>query len=70
MIGDSLVAVAVDWKPTALYLRYQHSVELVKITSFSAVVCSFTLIFFSPQLHEFLIDCRLQIILKVFRIYE
>lgn len=29
VINESLVAVAVDWKPTALYLRYQHSVELV-----------------------------------------
>uniref|UniRef100_A0A915CDK1 ubiquitinyl hydrolase 1 n=1 Tax=Parascaris univalens TaxID=6257 RepID=A0A915CDK1_PARUN len=29
VINESLVAVAVDWKPTALYLRYQHSVELL-----------------------------------------
>lgn len=32
IIRDNLVAVAIDWKPTALYLRYQHSVELVKIS--------------------------------------
>ncbi|VDM41597.1 unnamed protein product [Toxocara canis] len=29
IINEKLVAVAVDWKPTALYLRYQHSVELL-----------------------------------------
>lgn len=31
IIEDNLVAVAIDWKPIALYLRYQHSVELVRI---------------------------------------
>ncbi|VDK72817.1 unnamed protein product [Onchocerca ochengi] len=29
IIEDCLMAVAIDWKPTALYLRYQHSVELL-----------------------------------------
>ncbi|MCP9258936.1 Ubiquitin carboxyl-terminal hydrolase 32 [Dirofilaria immitis] len=29
IIKDCLMAVAIDWKPTALYLRYQHSVELL-----------------------------------------
>lgn len=29
VINVALTAVAVDWKPTALYLRYQHSVELL-----------------------------------------
>uniref|UniRef100_A0A915Q6R4 ubiquitinyl hydrolase 1 n=1 Tax=Setaria digitata TaxID=48799 RepID=A0A915Q6R4_9BILA len=29
IIDDNLSAVAIDWKPTALYLRYQHSVELL-----------------------------------------
>ncbi|VDM98335.1 unnamed protein product [Thelazia callipaeda] len=29
IIEDNLTAVSVDWKPTALYLRYQHSVELL-----------------------------------------
>ncbi|VDK88939.1 unnamed protein product [Litomosoides sigmodontis] len=29
IVESNLVAVAIDWKPTALYLRYQHSVELL-----------------------------------------
>lgn len=29
IISDTITAIAVDWKPTALYLRYQHSVELL-----------------------------------------
>ena len=30
VIAEDVNRIAVDWKPTALYLRYQHSVELVR----------------------------------------
>lgn len=37
VITEDIGRIAVDWKPTALYLRYQHSVELASVWLFDEV---------------------------------
>lgn len=55
IIEDNLLAVAIDWKPTALYLRYQHSVELVRILK-SAMETTLVLVCISNQIKS-AFDC-------------